>query len=255
MTRFIGIDLAWSERNLSGFTVLEWDRAKRGVRLVDSALVHSDEDIRHAVALASGEADCLLAIDGPIIAPNEPGTSRACDKAVTRDFGRFHAGAYPANRERSQRPVRLRKALQRDGYSPDPHLPSSGRCRRQLEIFPPPGPCGVVPTPANHQIQEGFGRRQTRRSRRAGREHSTQLGQRRPAPARLMRVSRTARYSYCRATRARNERVRRPGRRAAMCLHGGVLLAVARYPLSRLRRCRSGLHHLPASGWGAGLSV
>ena len=121
-----------------GLPCSRWDRAKRGVRLVDSALVHSDEDIRHAVALASGEADCLLAIDGPIIAPNEPGTSRACDKAVTRDFGRFHAGAYPANRERSQRPVRLRKALQRDGYSPDPHLPSSGRCRRQLEIFPHP---------------------------------------------------------------------------------------------------------------------
>ena len=138
MIRFIGIDLAWSERNLSGFAVLEWDPVKRGVGLIDSALVHSDQDIRQAVTRASGDADCLLAIDGPIIAPNEPRTSRACDRAVSRDFGRFHAGTYPANRERARRPIRLREDLERDGYSPDPRLPSSGPCRRQLEIFPHP---------------------------------------------------------------------------------------------------------------------
>ena len=138
MNRFIGIDLAWGERNLTGFAVLEWSNKKRGVRLTNSSLVHTDEDIRHAVKRAAGETDCLLAIDAPIIAPNEGGTMRACDREVTRDFGRYHAGTYPANRERCARPIRLRKVLERDGYSPDPHLPSSGPCRRQLEIFPHP---------------------------------------------------------------------------------------------------------------------
>ena len=138
MIRFIGIDLAWSDRNPSGFAVLRGDSLKGGVRLTETALVHSDKDIRDAVKLASGDTDCLLAIDGPIIAPNAAGTSRACDKAVSRDFGRFHAGTYPANRELSVRPIRLRKALQRDGFSPDPSLPSHSPCRRQLEIFPHP---------------------------------------------------------------------------------------------------------------------
>lgn len=138
MIRFIGIDLAWSDNNLTGFAVLHRDKSRGGLRLVDSALVHTDEDICDAVNAASGEHDCVLAIDGPIIAPNAAGTSRACDKAVSRDFGRFHAGTYPANRELSVRPIRLRKVLEKHGFSPDPHLPTHGPCRRQLEISPHP---------------------------------------------------------------------------------------------------------------------
>ena len=138
MIRFVGLDLAWGERNLTGFAVLEWDERRRGLRLTDSALVHTDADIVKAVEHAQGEGDCLLAIDAPIIAPNEAGTMRPCDRAVTSDFGRFHAGTYPANRERCARPIRLRKRLQRAGYSPDPELGVTGRCLHQLEIFPHP---------------------------------------------------------------------------------------------------------------------
>lgn len=138
MSRFVGIDLAWGERNLSGFAVLEWDSVRRGVNLTDSALLHSDEDICNAVIQASGDGDCLLAIDAPIIAPNKGGTMRHCDREVSRDFRRFHAGAYPANRERCARPIRLRKILEQHGYSPDPTLSSKHPCRHQLEIFPHP---------------------------------------------------------------------------------------------------------------------
>ena len=138
MMRFIGIDLAWGERNLSGIAVLDWNHAKRGVTLIKSMLAHSDEDIRSVVEQMSGDRDCLLAIDAPIIAPNKGGTMRCCDRAVTKDFGRYHAGTYPANRERCARPIRLRKVLERAGYSPNPKLPTNGCCRRQLEIFPHP---------------------------------------------------------------------------------------------------------------------
>ena len=137
MTRFIGIDLAWSERNPSGFAVLRGDGLKGGVRLTESALVHSDKDIRDAVKLASGDTDCLLAIDGPIIAPNAAGTSRACDKAVSRDFGRFHAGTYPANRELSVRPIRLRKACSGMGsvrIQVFHHIPLAGGSSRSSPI-------------------------------------------------------------------------------------------------------------------------
>ena len=63
---------------------------------------------------------------------------RACDRQVTRDFGRFHAGAYPANRVRCARPIRLCKRLESIGFSADPHLEPRELCRRQLEIFPHP---------------------------------------------------------------------------------------------------------------------
>ena len=138
MIRFIGIDLAWGERNLSGLAVLEWDAIERGLRLTKSDLLHSDEDIRSAITCISGKDSCLLAIDAPIIAPNKSGTARTCDREVSRDFRRYHAGAYPANREKCARPIRLRKLLEKEGYNPDPVLSSQSPCRHQLEIFPHP---------------------------------------------------------------------------------------------------------------------
>ena len=38
-----------------------------------------------------------VAIDAPLVVPNATG-QRPVDRLVTRQYGRFHAGAYPANR-------------------------------------------------------------------------------------------------------------------------------------------------------------
>ena len=129
---FIGLDLAWSDRNPSGLAHLIFD-GQGGILLATDRLT-LDEEIIGWIEERVGETT-WVGIDAPIIAPNPPKTSRPADKIVTSLFGRFHAGVYPGNRERCTRPIRLSKKLERQGFSPDPFLPSrSGR--RQLEIFP-----------------------------------------------------------------------------------------------------------------------
>lgn len=129
---FIGIDLAWSDRNPSGLAHLSHNG--RGAILVATDHLTSDEEIVRWIVERTGETT-WVGVDAPIIAPNPPKTSRPADKIVTSLFGRFHAGVCPGNRERCARPIRLCKKLAARGFSPDPFLPSrSGR--RQLEIFP-----------------------------------------------------------------------------------------------------------------------
>ena len=131
-TSFIGVDLAWSDRNPSGVAHLIFD--SNGPVLVATNHLTSDKDLISWITDHCGDIT-WVGIDAPIIAPNPPKTSRAADKIVTSLFGRFHAGVYPGNRKRCARPIRLCKKLAAIGFSPDPFFPSrSGR--RQLEIFP-----------------------------------------------------------------------------------------------------------------------
>ena len=129
---FIGIDLAWGNRNPTGLAHLVSDGA--GCRLVSTARRATDQEILDWVEACGGD-DVWLGIDAPIIAKNPPGTSRPADKRVSSRFGRYHAGVYPANRERCERPVRLCRKLRRRGFSSNRFLPGRGG-RRQLEIFP-----------------------------------------------------------------------------------------------------------------------
>lgn len=129
---FIGIDLAWGNRNPTGLADLVSESG--GCRLVRSDRRTTDEEILDWVEACGGE-DVWLGIDAPIIARNPPGTSRPADKMVSARFSRYHAGVYPANRERCERPIRLCRKLRRRGFSSNPFLPGR-RGRRQLEIFP-----------------------------------------------------------------------------------------------------------------------
>ncbi len=129
---FIGIDLAWGNRNPTGLAHLV--SGSGGCRLVRSDRRTTDEEIIEWVEGCGGD-DVWLGIDAPIIAKNPPGTSRPADKMVSARFSRYHAGVYPANRERCERPVRLCRKLRRRGFSSNPFRPGSGG-RRQLEIFP-----------------------------------------------------------------------------------------------------------------------
>lgn len=89
---YAGIDLAWGPRNPSGVAVLDAE----GV-LVSSCTASTDDDIVAAVGVLAGPRPVVAAIDAPLVVSNQTG-ARPCERAVTSAFGRFHAGAYPANR-------------------------------------------------------------------------------------------------------------------------------------------------------------
>ena len=90
MTTFLGIDLAWGEKQPTGLAVLDAD-----ARLLFLAAVRTDEEIGAALAPYLGP-DCVAGIDAPLVVTNATG-SRPAEQALSRDFRRFEAGTHPSN--------------------------------------------------------------------------------------------------------------------------------------------------------------
>jgi predicted RNase H-like nuclease len=126
---FVGLDLAWGEKSQTGVAAVDSDG-----RLLHVGVAQDDASILNAVAPFTRD-DCLVAIDAPLIVPNETG-ARPCETALNREFGRFDAGARPAFRGKPEfmypRGARLADALDLDMD------PGSTAARRAIEVFPHP---------------------------------------------------------------------------------------------------------------------
>jgi predicted RNase H-like nuclease len=90
VTWFLGIDLAWGQKNPTGLAVLDDD-----ARLVHVSTVRTDDEIVAALAPYVG-GDVLAGIDAPLVVTNATG-SRPAEQALSRDFRRYEAGAHPSN--------------------------------------------------------------------------------------------------------------------------------------------------------------
>lgn len=133
--RFIGIDLAWSERNDSSIVATEG-----GHVAAVAPRVGSNSEIISAVAAMAGSEPAWVAVDAPLIVSNETGT-RPCDRLITKKFGRFQAGTYPANRQRrggAIRGERLAAALYQHGFVQTLDLVRGENSRRIFEVYPHP---------------------------------------------------------------------------------------------------------------------
>jgi predicted RNase H-like nuclease len=141
--RCIGIDLAWSPRNASGAFALEVEDGTAREAGWRTGL-ENDDEIIHFIAETAGNRPALVAIDGPIAVPNESG-ARLCDREITRVFGRFQAGAHPANRRALRRYGGLRverlanRVVAELDYVHDPHIAQQADTRQVLEVYPHPG--------------------------------------------------------------------------------------------------------------------
>ena len=134
----IGVDLAWSDKNKTGISILELQPKEQTLDLFrEPDWVLSDDDILRIIKQV--QSDCIIiAIDAPIIAPNKPGTGRLCDREVSKAFGKYEAGAYPANREKCKRPIKLRQLLAKRGFSPNPYCVEHKPGLWQIEVYPHP---------------------------------------------------------------------------------------------------------------------
>ncbi|MFS0701628.1 DUF429 domain-containing protein [Cellulomonas sp. 179-A 4D5 NHS] len=132
MTRYLGLDLAWGSRARTGLAALD----EHG-RLVASCAVRTDDEIAAFVAEhAPGEV--VAAIDAPLVVPNLTGRRR-CEALVTAEFGRFHAGAYPANRSNPLfDPPRAQTLADRFGWATDPGVVPAAGTSVAIEVYPHP---------------------------------------------------------------------------------------------------------------------
>lgn len=138
---FVGIDIAWSENNPTGISVLEGDKESASLEAV--GLVETDEQIIDFVSEEVGEEDAIVTIDAPLKVPNEEGR-RPAEEVTGKLFSKYDAGAHPANRKRlSQWTGRVRgedivEKLENKGFAHSPRLEKHERSRKVMEVYPHP---------------------------------------------------------------------------------------------------------------------
>lgn len=126
---FVGLDLAWGEKNQTGVAAIDADG-----RLLHVGAAQDDTSIVDAIAPFTAD-DCLVAIDAPLVVNNQTGF-RSAETAYNRDFQRFDAGARPAYRERPEfNPPRAETLADQLGLDRDP---ASTAGRRAIEVYPHP---------------------------------------------------------------------------------------------------------------------
>lgn len=142
---FIGVDLAWSPRNPSGAAVLKGNAASATV--VDVQHLPDDQSILRFIDRHAGTGPCIVAIDAPLRVPNQTG-QRPCERELQQAFGRFHAGAYPANRQRLAtdgviRGEALVEALEARGFTLSAGIGPGEPGRWVIEVYPHPAMVAV----------------------------------------------------------------------------------------------------------------
>jgi predicted RNase H-like nuclease len=133
--RFLGLDLAWSDRNPSGLAALDEDGRLLDVR----ADVRDDAAILAWVRGQLGPRG-VIGIDMPTIVRNATGI-RPCERELASVFRRYHAAPHPANLRRfpdGGRARRLIDALACDGVVEALDVRAGDPRTIALEIFPHP---------------------------------------------------------------------------------------------------------------------
>jgi predicted RNase H-like nuclease/ppGpp synthetase/RelA/SpoT-type nucleotidyltranferase len=127
---FVGVDLAWGQKNPSGVAVLD----DRGRLLHVSA--QSDDDSIVAALTPYVDGGCVVGIDASLVVENPTG-NRPCEAALNRDFARFDAGAHPSNTGKREFAEGTRGARLADRLGLDMD-PTSISQRRAIEVYPHP---------------------------------------------------------------------------------------------------------------------
>jgi len=136
---FVGIDLAWSYRNTSAVVVLKRE-GNRGAPVAWQESLGDDGEIVSFIWESVGNGPALVAVDAPLIVPNETGT-RPCDRLLSQAFRRYEAGAHPANRRKFGSLVRgeeLVKQLVKAGFTHSLEILPRKETRQVIEVYPHP---------------------------------------------------------------------------------------------------------------------
>ena len=136
-----GIDLAWGQRARTGLAVVSAEGS-----LMASASVHTDAEIRDFLA---PYAACLatVAVDAPLIVTNPTG-QRPCEREIGAVFGRYGAGAYPANTSNPHfNPPRAATLAAALGWHTDPAHTGRPGAPGCVEVYPHPAMVGLFSLP------------------------------------------------------------------------------------------------------------
>jgi predicted RNase H-like nuclease len=142
--KFVGIDIAWSERNLSGAAVIDGG----GTMVRASGNLRTNEEIFAFAGLKDGD-DALVAIDASLIVSNAD-RQRPAERQLMEIFGPYDAGPFPANLsnpafQRASRTQQLVKQLEQFSFEQQPRVQRQEAQRIFLEVFPSPAQVILFP--------------------------------------------------------------------------------------------------------------
>jgi predicted RNase H-like nuclease len=142
--KFVGIDIAWSERKPSGVAVIDSD----GTLIRASGNLRSNDDICEFAGLNDHE-DFVVTIDAPLIV-NNADKQRPVERQLTEVFGPYDAGPYPANLsnpafQQASRIQRFVRQLDGLGFKHQPNVQKQKPQRVFLEVFPSPAQVILFP--------------------------------------------------------------------------------------------------------------
>ncbi|GAB4298211.1 MAG: DUF429 domain-containing protein [Oscillatoriaceae cyanobacterium] len=134
--KFLGIDFGW-QCGASGLCCLNWENDR--LQLLDLDRRESIADILAWVYCWAEKESAIVAVDAPTIITNPTGM-RTADRLTHKYFGRYHAGAYPANlRSRfADRTVAFGHSLAAQGFAHTPTIAPRTPGRYQIEVYPHP---------------------------------------------------------------------------------------------------------------------
>ena len=143
---FVGIDLAWGAKNTTGGVTLQMETVapsqhRLAVEASDDALL-TDDDILDFTRRSDTGQGIVIGVDAPLDVPNVTG-KRPVETLLQRCFGKYQAGAHPANRQRFGNDVRGERLVARweaeqnicNDYA---FAAEDETARRCLEVFPHP---------------------------------------------------------------------------------------------------------------------
>lgn len=139
---FVGVDLAWSDKNTTAVAVAEGDGMEASLCVYEEDL-QSEQEIVDFIVLSVGTAPSIAAIDAPLIVKNGNG-GRPVDREINRQFGRFQAGAYLVNRSlwaRWGQEVRgecIVQSLAEESLTHSPRVQKRDQRRLVFEVYPHP---------------------------------------------------------------------------------------------------------------------
>lgn len=132
----IGVDLAWKAGNWSGVAAAYLDPARGTIEVEGTEWLQEEAKILQWVGTYCRKTT-VVAIDAPIFAPNRR-RGRQCDRDLSSDFGRYHAGCHPAFLSKCRYPIEFRTSLESLGFDADPSRIAGRRGLRQVEVYPHP---------------------------------------------------------------------------------------------------------------------
>src|SRR5262245_31513785 len=150
--RFVGLDLAWGSNGGTGLCFVEDNQ------VVESGFARTDAEIIERLRPVTSEF-CLVAIDAPLVISNKTGR-RECERAISRCFGKHHAGAHSSNLgmpafSNGSRGARLCSQL---NLEMDPRITPLIPTRRAIEVYPHPALVALFALPLTLKYKAKRGR-------------------------------------------------------------------------------------------------